>query len=141
MPKDQLPLISRTITLEFASSHCSRVFNITTPPNVDIINKWGGFNFSYPRVAIIDGEQDPWRAATPHADGLPKRKSTTSEPFILVNWGVHHWDEFGLPEDVSIPGLPPPQVIDVQHKEIEFVKAWLEEWEKPKQEEWQPEEL
>ncbi|KAL7920236.1 serine carboxypeptidase S28 domain-containing protein [Trichoderma austrokoningii] len=127
-PKDQLPMISRAITLEYASIHCEKLFNITTPPDVQSINKLGGFNFSYPRLAIVDGLQDPWREATPHASGLPDRESTTSEPFLLINWGVHHWDEYGLPEDVHIPGLPPPQVTAAHQAEIEFVKAWLKEW-------------
>ncbi|RFU81269.1 serine carboxypeptidase s28 [Trichoderma arundinaceum] len=128
-PKDQLPMISRAITLESASSHCERLFNITTPPDIESINKLGGFNFSYPRLAILDGVQDPWRSATPHASGLPDRKSTTSEPFVLIDWGVHHWDEFGLPEDIHVAGLPPPQVAEAHKTEIEFVKAWLKEWE------------
>ncbi|GFP60578.1 hypothetical protein ACSS6W_005986 [Trichoderma asperelloides] len=128
-PKDQLPMISRAITLEYASIHCEKLFNITTPPDVQSINKLGGFNFSYPRLAIIDGEQDPWRSATPHASGLPDRKSTTSEPFLLIDWGVHHWDEYGLPDDVHVPGLPPPQVTQAHKAEVEFVKAWLKEWE------------
>jgi hypothetical protein len=125
-------MISRAITLEYASLHCERLFNITTPPDVQSINKLGGFNFSYPRLAIIDGEQDPWRSATPHASGLPDRESTTSEPFMLIDWGVHHWDEFGLPEDVHVPGLPPPQVTQAHRTEVEFVKAWLKEWEEEK---------
>ncbi|KAL7941411.1 serine carboxypeptidase S28 domain-containing protein [Trichoderma barbatum] len=128
-PKDQLPMISRTITLQSASSHCRILFNITTSPDIESINKLGGFNFSYPRLAILDGEQDPWRSATPHATGLPDRKSTISEPFMLIDWGVHHWDEFGLPEDMQIPGLPPPQVAQAHETEVEFVKAWLKEWE------------
>ncbi|KAH0489738.1 hypothetical protein TgHK011_010153 [Trichoderma gracile] len=127
-PRDQLPMISRAITLESASSHCERLFNITTSPDVESINKLGGFNFSYPRLAIVDGLQDPWRSATPHASGLPDRESTTSEPFMLIDWGVHHWDEFGLPEDVHVEGLPPPQVAEAHMAEIEFVKAWLEGW-------------
>jgi hypothetical protein len=125
-------MISRAITLEYASIQCEKLFNITTPPDVESINKLGGFNFSYPRLAIIDGLQDPWRYATPHAGGLPDRKSTTSEPFLLIDWGVHHWDEYGLPEDVHVPGLPPPQVTQAHKAEIEFVKAWLKEWEEEK---------
>lgn len=122
-------MISRAITLEYASEHCKRLFNITTSPDVQSINKLGGFNFSYPRLAIIDGVQDPWRAATPHASGLPDRKSTPSEPFMLIDWGVHHWDEFGLPEDAHVEGLPPPQVVQAHKAEIEIVKEWLKEWE------------
>ncbi|KAL6791438.1 peptidase S28 [Trichoderma sp. SZMC 28013] len=131
-PKDQLPMISRAVTLKSASSHCEILFNITSSPDVESINKLGGFNFSYPRLAIIDGLQDPWRSATPHATGLPDRKSTTSEPFMLIDWGVHHWDEFGLSEDTHVPGLPPPQVTEAHKAEIEFVQAWLKEWEEEK---------
>lgn len=128
VPKGQLPLVSRLIDLEFTTIHCREGFNITTPPNVESINKLGGLNISYPRVAFVDGAVDPWRAATPHRIGLPERASTVSEPFILIEHGVHHWDENGLkPNDTAI-GLPPPSVAKAQEQEIAFVKAWLEEW-------------
>lgn len=60
--------------------------------------------------------------------GQPDRKSTTSEPFEFVDWGVHHWEEFGLKEGVTEEGLPPRQVVDSQQQQIKFVKAWLKEW-------------
>lgn len=128
VPKDQLPLISRLIDIEYSSELCKEAFNITTPSQVDRINKWGGFNISYPRLAIIDGEHDPWRQATPHAIGLPERVSTTSEPFILIADAVHHWDENGLFPNETTPDLPPTPIKDTQKQEVSFVKAWLAEW-------------
>lgn len=89
VPAGQLPLISRVIDLNYTSAVCRYAYNMTKPPNVEAINKHGGFNFSYPRLAFIDGERDPWRAATPHKIGLPERKSTVDEPFILIEGGVH----------------------------------------------------
>ncbi|KAG6008643.1 hypothetical protein E4U43_000114 [Claviceps pusilla] len=128
-PKDRLPMISRAFSLEYSSYSCKLSFNITTPPDTNIINKHGGLNFSYPRVAFIDGKQDPWRAAGPHAMGLPTRESTPSEPFELVDWGVHHWDENSLSDDVERePGLPPKQIVDIHHKEVQIVQHWLEEF-------------
>ncbi|CAM1505822.1 Fc.00g114590.m01.CDS01 [Cosmosporella sp. VM-42] len=128
VPKNQLPLISRLIDLEYNTIYCREAFNITTLPNVESINKLGGVNFSYPRVAIIDGAADPWRAATPHRIGAPDRKSTTEEPFILIEHGVHHWDENGLDANHTSPDLPPKAVKQAQQEEIRFVKAWLKEW-------------
>ena len=131
VPSDRLPLVSRALTYEYATINCRRFFNITTRPDIDSINKLGGFNFSYPRLALIDGAQDPWRAATPHAIGLPDRKSTTTEPFMLIDWAVHHWDENALKDEVE--GLPPKQVVKAQQKEVEFLKVWLTEFENEKQ--------
>nr|XP_036581869.1 extracelular serine carboxypeptidase [Colletotrichum truncatum]KAF6790426.1 extracelular serine carboxypeptidase [Colletotrichum truncatum] len=128
VPQDQLPLISRVIDVEYSSIYCRKAFNITTPPNVDAINKHGGFNFSYPRVAIVDGEADPWRAATPHKIGLD-RKSTTSEPFLLIPLGVHHWDENSVKDEDVTVDFPPDSIKEVQAQEVEFVKAWMKEWE------------
>lgn len=130
VPADPLPLISRLINLEFTSTVCREAFNITTPSQVERINKHGGVNISYPRLAHVDGEWDPWRAASPHRIGLPGRESTVSEPFILIEKGVHHWDENGLFPNETRPGLPPKPVADVQKAEAEFVKAWVEEWHK-----------
>lgn len=131
MPSDRLPLISRAVTLEHATYYCRHAFNISTPPNVNAINKMGGFELSYPRLAFIDGAQDPWRQAGPHRMGLKGRTSTTSEPFILVDWGVHHWEEYGVANETEAeeqPDYPPKQVVHTQQQEVEFVMAWLDEF-------------
>ena len=129
VPEDQLPLISRLIDLNYTTIGCREGFNITNPPNVEVINRLGGLNFSYPRVAFIDGEKDPWRAATPHRIGLPSRESTTSEPYILIENGVHHWDESGLSEDAQDVEVVPEAVEEAQKEILGFVKQWIEEWE------------
>ncbi|KAI9372351.1 serine carboxypeptidase S28-domain-containing protein [Aspergillus egyptiacus] len=140
VPSSIRPLLSRLIDLNYTSSFCAIDFGISTPPNVTEVNKHGGFHFSYPRVAIIGGAADPWRDATPHAEGLPPRKSTDSEPFILVDipaehvWdgiagAVHHWDQNGLSEDELEDGKRPPREIKELQVEIaRFVGEWLGEW-------------
>ncbi|KAL8727488.1 MAG: hypothetical protein Q9166_006012 [cf. Caloplaca sp. 2 TL-2023] len=131
VPADMLPLVSRLLTLEYNSLVCRYAFNITTPPDTDAINRYGGFNISYPRLAIIDGEEDPWRGASPHSVQAPdggNRTSTTEEPFLLIEGAVHHWDENGLFPNETTSTLPPAPVKEVQAQEVEFVKAWLEEF-------------
>jgi hypothetical protein len=128
VPKNQMPLISRLLDINYTSTVCREAFNITTPPDLEIINKHGGFDLSYPRLAFIDGDSDPWRAATPHRIGLPERKSTVSEPFLLIKGGVHHWDENGVFKNETKPGFPPEEIVEVQKAEVEFVQAWLAEW-------------
>lgn len=132
VPAGQLPLISRTIDLNYSSTICRSAFDINTPSQVERINQWGGFNFSYPRLAIVDGQHDPWRQATPHAIGLPDRVSTDEEPFILIDSGVHHWDENGLFPNQTTNELPPAPVKEAQAQEVAFVKAWMEEWKEAK---------
>lgn len=132
VPKDELPLISRLIDLNFTSAVCKDSFNITAPSQIERINKWGGFNISYPRLAIIGGEHDPWRQSTPLALGLPNRTSTTSEPVHLIPDAVHHWDENGLFPNQTTASLPPATIKDVQAFEVEFVKAWVAEWKQEK---------
>ena len=114
---------------------CRDIYDIHTMPDVDSINKYGAFNFSHSRLAFIDGAQDPWRAATPHAIGLKDRESTTSEPFILIDPGVHHWDEYGVEEGKhdDQPNFPPLHILDVQAQEVTFVKAWVKEYHEQKQ--------
>ncbi|OAA55240.1 extracelular serine peptidase [Niveomyces insectorum RCEF 264] len=133
VPADQLPLISRLLDLEYLSIVCREAFNITAPPDVASVNKLGGFDIRYPRLAIVDGEADPWRDATPHAihrrGGARDRKSTTEEPFLLIGGGaVHHWDEYGLLDNETTADLPPAPVRQVQAEEAAFVKAWVAEW-------------
>ncbi|KAI8626346.1 peptidase S28 [Xylariaceae sp. FL1651] len=130
VPKDQLPLISRTIDLDYTSLICRDAFNITKPADVNAINKYGGFGLRYPRLAFVDGEWDPWRAAGVHAIGLPARHSTTSEPYILIDKAVHHWDENGLFPNETTASLPPAPVADAQKQEATFVTKWVEEFQK-----------
>jgi hypothetical protein len=142
VPKDRLPLISRLITLAGVSQFCKDDFNIKTRPDTDRINKHGGFNFSYPRAAIIGGLADPWRDATPLADGTRPRDSTDEEPFILVDvpaedvWdgirgAVHHWDQNGLSkEDVQQGKTAPKVIVDLHQEIVRFVGVWLKQWRK-----------
>ena len=112
---------------------CNYAFNITGPPDVERVNKYGGFNISYPRLAIIGGEADPWRAASPLATlDVPTRlndTSTVSEPLIVIQGGVHHWDENGLFPNETTAELPPPSVANAQAELAQSVQAWLQEYE------------
>ncbi|KAJ6438849.1 extracelular serine carboxypeptidase [Purpureocillium lavendulum] len=130
-PKNKLAMISRAFTYEYSTIMCRSLFNITKHPDVGVVNKYGGFNFSYPRVALINGAQDPWRSCTGHAIGRPGRESTTEEPFMLIDWAVHHWDENGLSDPSQArPGFPPKQIADAQSEEVRFVKAWLKDFDR-----------
>ncbi|KAH9901780.1 peptidase S28 [Xylariomycetidae sp. FL2044] len=136
-PDDILPLISRTIDLEYSSVICKEAFNLTGVADVEAINKYGGFNLSYPRLAFVDGEWDPWRAAGVHALGLPERESTTSEPFILIDKAVHHWDENGVFPNETSTDFPPAAVASAQAAEASFVQAWVDEFKASKKEQQQ----
>lgn len=128
MPAGQLPLISRLIDLDYTSVVCREAFNLTAPPRVERINRHGGVGIRYPRLANVDGERDPWRHASPHRIGLPPRESTLEEPFILIDGGVHHWDENGLFPNETTPELPPKPVAEAQAAEVRFVREWVKEW-------------
>ncbi|CAI6093388.1 unnamed protein product [Clonostachys chloroleuca] len=130
-PADILPMMSRLVDLEYSSQICKDAFNITGVANLDAINKYGGFGISYHRLAFLDGEWDPWRAAGVNALTQPKRNSTTAEPVILIDDAVHHWDENGVyPEQVT-PDFPPKAVQSAKQEIKEFVAEWLKEF-KPK---------
>lgn len=129
VPRDQLPLMSRLVDLDYATLWCPEAFGIPADPDRESINRYGGLSFSHSRLAFIDGEHDPWRPAGVHAIGENKdRESTDSEPFILIEGGVHHWDEYGARPHASGSWLPPPVVAETQEEEVRFVKLWLEEY-------------
>lgn len=132
VPADLPALISRLITLEYYGHICRYAFNITTPPDVEQVNKYGAFNISYPRLALVGGEWDPWRPVTPLATlDVPDRlngTSTVSEPIILISQAVHHWDENGLFPNETTADLPPQPVRDAQAELAQFVEAWMQEW-------------
>ena len=128
VPEGELGVVSRTVDLEYTGSICKSAFGLDGPADVDAINKYGGFGISYPRLAIVDGEWDPWRAATPHALGQPNRPNTISRPFILIDKAVHHWDENGLSPNETTPELPPPAVADAQQALAHAVRQWMDDW-------------
>lgn len=92
VPADQLPIVSRLLDIPYEMLICNYAFNITTPADTEAVNKYGGYNISYDRLAIIGGEWDPWRPATPQAYGYgaKHRTSTINEPDILIPKAVHH---------------------------------------------------
>ncbi|KAF9690554.1 hypothetical protein EKO04_011282 [Ascochyta lentis] len=126
-PADIQPLISRTLDLDYNSFFCRALFNITTPPDLEKVNKYGGYNNSYPRLAHIGGNADPWRTATPlwYPD---TREDTVEEPWHIISHGVHHWEENGIFDNETTPNLPPYQVIYAQQYLKNFVVEWLAEW-------------
>ncbi|KAL1859640.1 hypothetical protein Daus18300_009505 [Diaporthe australafricana] len=137
------PLISRILDVAYENSYCEAEFNITSPPNITAINKWGGFDISYPRLALINGLADPWREATPAADAAGPRESTVSEPWIVIDnppedvWdGVrgagHHWEANGVFPNETKPQQPPKAIAETQADIVEFVGAWIEEWKSAK---------
>lgn len=127
VPQGVLPLISRTIDLDFQEIICRDAFGITSQPQTNIINAYGGYSINYSRLAIIDGQADPWRGATPHAHAAPARSSSTDQPFELIRGAVHHWDENGVFANESESDVPPQPVIQAQLDEAAFVLAWLKQ--------------
>jgi hypothetical protein len=125
-PEHILPLISRTLDLEYLTFFCKPAFNITTPPDLERVNKYGGFDIEYSRLAIIGGEADPWKPATPLADEARKRVSTDDKPVLLIMGGaVHHWEENGLFANETTPTTPPSFIVWAQQFEKNFVVEWM----------------
>ncbi|KAJ8128597.1 hypothetical protein O1611_g5034 [Lasiodiplodia mahajangana] len=89
VPKNELPLISRTIDLEYSSLICRDAFNITKQADVNAINKYGGFNLSYPRLAFVDGEWDPLARSRRARDRAPRAR--------VHHLGAVHSDLQGCP--------------------------------------------
>ncbi|KAF2186519.1 peptidase S28 [Zopfia rhizophila CBS 207.26] len=127
-PENILPLISRTLDLEYLTVFCKDAFNITEPPDVEKVNKYGAFDIEYDRLAIIGGNADPWKPATPLADAARPRNSTTEKPVLEIAHGVHHWEENGIFANETTPILPPNQVVYAQQFLKNFVIEWLKDW-------------
>jgi hypothetical protein len=127
-----LPIVSRFQTMEHLTAICRYGFNLTGEAKVEEINQYGGFNLSYPRLMNIGGEVDVWRPAsnlaTRDEPTVLNRTSTISEPIIMIEGGVHHWDENGVFANETTADLPPLPVADAQHEIVQFVQSWMMEW-------------
>ncbi|KAH9958388.1 peptidase S28 [Lactifluus volemus] len=128
-------IISRLLDIDYEHKICIQAFppgeyyKVPPLPNVTAVNVLGDYHIAADRLAFIDGEVDPWRPYTPHSTygGAEEREDTVVRPFKIIPGGVHHWDENGLRK-----GEKEPKKIRQIHSEmVEFVKAWLEDWEDP----------
>lgn len=124
-PPEISPLVSRLIDIEYGTFVCRAAFNISEPSNVDEVNKYGGFDIESDRLAIIGGNADPWKPATPLADGAAPRESTTDRPVLKIAHAVHHWEENGIFPNETTPILPPNQVVYAQQFLKNFVIDWV----------------
>ncbi|KAI0311348.1 peptidase S28 [Amylostereum chailletii] len=127
------PIISRVLDLEYEHKICVQAFppgeHFTVPPlpDVESVDVLGDYDIAADRLAIIDGEQDPWRPNTPHSQyGAKNRTDTIVRPFKLIPGAVHHWDENGLANSTQ----EPPEIQKIHREEIEFVQAWLADYNK-----------
>lgn len=123
-PADIMPLISRVLDLEYLTYFCRAQFGINSPPEVEHINKYGTYDLEYERLAMIGGNADPWRPATPlwYPDS---RNDTVEKPWHLISHAVHHWEENGIFENQTTPDLPPAQVVYAQQYLKNFVVDWI----------------
>ncbi|KAF4577249.1 hypothetical protein EYR36_005236 [Pleurotus pulmonarius] len=127
-------IISKLLTLDYESKICKQAYppgkHITVPPfpNVTAVNILGDFAIAADRLAIIDGEVDPWRPDTPHSDDAKPRPDTALRPFKLIPDAVHHYDEYGLADMFA----EPPEILKIHNEMIIFVQDWLAEFKAPK---------
>ncbi|KAH7110334.1 serine carboxypeptidase S28-domain-containing protein [Dendryphion nanum] len=131
-PPEIKPIVSRTQTLEYSTFFCRAAFNISEPPNLEEVNKYGAFDIEYDRLAIIGGNADPWKEATPLATGAKPRNSTTNKPVLEIAHGVHHWEENGVFANETTSVSPPPQVVYARQFVEDFVAQWVKEFHETK---------
>ncbi|KLO14751.1 peptidase S28 [Schizopora paradoxa] len=130
-PDPEFPrIVSRQLTLETQSRICQQAyppgkhFQVPALPNITAVNVLGDFAIAADRLAIIDGEVDPWRPDTPHSQNAEDRNDTILQPFKLIPNAVHHYDEYGLTDIRD----EPLEIMQIHLEMIHFVKEWLKDW-------------
>ncbi|KAF8446373.1 peptidase S28 [Boletus edulis BED1] len=123
-------IVSKLLTMDYATKLCRQAyppgkhFTVPAQPDISVVNVLGDFAIAADRLAIIDGEVDPWRPCTPHSEYAKDRKDTMLRPFKLIPNGVHHYDEYGL-RDINDE---PPEIKQIHYEMIEFVREWLQDF-------------
>ncbi|KAG1758024.1 serine carboxypeptidase S28-domain-containing protein [Suillus lakei] len=126
-------IVSKLLTLEYSSKICrqayppGKYFVVPPMPNITAVNVLGDFAIAADRLAIIDGEVDPWRPCTPHSDDAADREDTILQPFKIIPNAVHHYDEYGLKN----MGDEPVQIRKIHGEMIVFVMEWLKGFKAP----------
>lgn len=134
-PKGQGPnLLSRAVTVNYTQQWCDWSFppgqfnSIPSTPDLDQINKYGGYSVTADRLGHIDGDQDVWNGLCYHSPAAPPRNTSTEEdailnPEMLITGGGHHWETLGI---CNVDGEP--QFIRNAHLwQIRTVKKWLQD--------------
>ena len=128
-------LISRIIQVNYTQQWCNWSFppgkcnSIPSTPDLEQINKYGGYNVIADRLAHVDGDQDPWRDVSFHSTDVPERLTPNAteaylHPQLLIAGAGHHWDSYALP-DIN----DEPQFIRNAHLwEIRIVQEWLRQF-------------
>jgi len=120
-------IVSKYLTLDYTSKICRQAFpageyaRVPAWPNVTAVNILGDYNLAMDRIAFVDGDEDPWRPATPHSWHAKARRDTVLRPFKIIKSGVHHYDENGLKD----PSKEPSRIRAIHEQEVDFVKSWL----------------
>ncbi|KAL9096942.1 MAG: hypothetical protein Q9165_000906 [Trypethelium subeluteriae] len=94
---------------------------IPSTPDLTQYTKYGDFNFSAPRLAFIDGNQDVWLDLCYHSNDAPARYSSDLHPEHLIAGAGHHWDSYGIKD---IPAEP-QFIRNAHYWEIRTVQKWL----------------
>jgi len=123
-------IVSKLLTPLYSMKICGQAFppgkhfRIPGRPRIRSVNALGDFAIAADRLAIIDGEVDPWRPCTPHSVYAKDRNDTIIQPFKLIPEGVHHYDEYGL-RNINDE---PPEIQKIHHETIDFVRQWLKDF-------------
>ncbi|KAJ7636358.1 peptidase S28 [Roridomyces roridus] len=129
-PNSSIPsIVSQFVDVPYSSKICQQAyppgqfFQVPALPNIEDVNQIGGFSIAHDRLAIIDGQVDPWGFDCAHSFISPNasRPDTALRPFKLIPGAVHHYDENGLADHT----LEPPAIQAIHMQEVEFVQGWL----------------
>lgn len=123
-------IVSWRIDEDFMSINCregftpGEHFTIPAQPDVSVVNRIGNMGLHPSRLALIDGQYDPWRPMTLHSDEYAyggNRDDTLDRPFKLIPNCWHHCDSDGLAD----PSKEPPRIQEIHNAQIAFVQHWL----------------
>ncbi|WFC95178.1 hypothetical protein MBRA1_001825 [Malassezia brasiliensis] len=125
-------IVSWRIDEQWMSLMCREGFTrgehwtIPPRPDVSVVNRIGNMGLDSKRLAIIDGQYDPWRPMTQHSEEYAYggvREDTIETPFKLIPDCWHHCDSSGLAD----PSKEPPRIREIHDAQIAFVQHWLQE--------------
>ncbi|KAN0066001.1 Serine carboxypeptidase [Thecaphora frezii] len=123
-------VVSTLLDYDYVHDICKRGFpkgrvnSVPPRPNVDEVNKLGGFELAVDRLAFVDGQFDPWRPASVHSEEFAyggARADTVTRPFKLIADCWHHCDENGVKDGAKTP----ERVRKIHEQQVGFVKEWL----------------
>ncbi|KAJ7510413.1 serine carboxypeptidase S28-domain-containing protein [Mycena galericulata] len=124
-------IVSKQVNVAYWERQCPLYFpaedGVSVPqmaPVNGVNTLYDGWDITEDRLLFVNGQFDPWRSGGVASElpGAPKRQSTSEQPLLMVETGVHCWDMITKTAQAN------PNTRVVFNQVVAQMVQWMKEW-------------